>query len=150
MKNIDEIKQISKILTQTAEEVQEILSTEERDNFAIGFLKYVQDTYEKEGDLYFFSKPSINHVSRNIDEVLANFKYFLEQNATLLPIVQPNENSVEALIKTRNERLINSLQKEINCVHTWNPYGMGYQCEHCNFYTGLNTELNQLIKQLLQ
>lgn len=78
MKTIEEVKSIRQTLKETAEEIQEILSTHEQDTFAIGFLKYVEDTYTKLGDQYFFKNPGISHVHRSIDEVLDNYKCLIK------------------------------------------------------------------------
>lgn len=51
-------------------------------------------------------------------------------------------------IVNKNNKLIQNLQKEITCDHSWYKYGYGYKCYKCELYTGLNEGLNSLIKQL--
>ncbi len=37
----------------------------------------------------------------------------------------------------------------MNCKHEWREEGDGYICKKCDFYTGINWELNKLIEKLL-
>lgn len=71
--NIHEIRAACSLLKTTAEEILEILSTEERNKFAIGFIQYVENTYEKRNGEYYYKDILINHVHRNINEVLENY-----------------------------------------------------------------------------
>lgn len=70
---IEDIRAICTELKKTAEEMQEILSNKERNEFAIAFLQYVEMTYEKKGDQYYFKHPLMSHVHRDVNEVLNNF-----------------------------------------------------------------------------
>jgi formate dehydrogenase assembly factor FdhD len=78
---LDEAKLIGEFLLEIAKETHETITaaTEERERFAIGFLKYVEETYTKQGDQYYFKNHN-QHVHRNIIEVMENYKYFLKQH----------------------------------------------------------------------
>ena len=69
---------ISQLLEEKETEETILAAAEERDTFAMGFLRYVEDTYTKKDDQYYF-KHHNQHVSRNLNEVLGNYKYFLER-----------------------------------------------------------------------
>jgi len=77
---LDEVKVICELLKTTAKEVVDIISSAEKDNFAIGFLQYVEKTYFKQDDQYYFKIQGFTHAHRSIDEVMDNYKYFLKQN----------------------------------------------------------------------
>jgi uncharacterized protein YeeX (DUF496 family) len=80
MNNLGEVKAMCQSLKETAEEIQEILSNEQRNNFAIGFLKYVEDTYNKRNDQYYFKNPLISNIHRDLNEVMKNYVGFLNKN----------------------------------------------------------------------
>lgn len=74
----EKAKEIGRLFLEIANETIETIdnSTEDRDKFAIGFLKYVEDTYIKQGDQYYFRAHGLTGVNRNIIEVLDNYKHF--------------------------------------------------------------------------
>lgn len=78
---IDEAKLIGGYLLDIAKETQETIlaATEQQEKFAIGFLKYVEETYTRKEDQYYF-KHHNQHVHRNIFEVMDNYKYFLKRH----------------------------------------------------------------------
>ena len=59
------------------------------------------------------------------------------------------EAKIKDYITKQNIMLIKGYLSEINCKHKWQEYGGGYKCLKCNYYTGLNDTLNNLIKKLL-
>ena len=50
---------------------------------------------------------------------------------------------------TLKERIEGQLRIMV-CKHSWQKYGFGYKCCSCGYYTGLDNELNELIKKELQ
>jgi len=50
---------------------------------------------------------------------------------------------------TLKER-IEGLLRIMVCKHLWQKHGFGYKCETCGYYTGLDNELNELIKKELK
>lgn len=38
-------------------------------------------------------------------------------------------------------------EKITKCNHSFDKFGFGYKCENCGYYTGLFTELNELIEK---
>ena len=76
---LDEAKLIGQYLLEIAKETQEtiIAATEERDEFAIGFLQYVDKMYTKIDGQYYFKIEGFTHAHRNIDEVMDSYKHFL-------------------------------------------------------------------------
>lgn len=79
--NMVEAKALCELLKNTAEEVADTMKNaeNEKEAFAIGFLKYVEETYTRKEDQYYF-KHHNKHVHRNIIEVMENYKYFLKQH----------------------------------------------------------------------
>lgn len=77
---IDEAKFVGEHLLEIARETRDTIlaAIEEKEKFAISFLKYVEDTFIRRDDQYYFKHNQ--HVHRNIIEVMECFKYFLEQN----------------------------------------------------------------------
>ena len=77
---IDEAKVVGAYLLEIANEVQNIISNEEeRDNFAMGFIQYVENTYVKKDNVYYYKNPLISGIHRNLNEVLDNYKHFLRK-----------------------------------------------------------------------
>ena len=37
--------------------------------------------------------------------------------------------------------------RQCNCDHNWQEYGHGYKCTLCDYYTGLNEDVNRLINK---
>lgn len=50
------------------------------------------------------------------------------------------------IIKIMKEDMRESL-KILTCIHSWKKSGHGYKCQHCKYYTGMNTKLNKMIQQ---
>jgi len=50
------------------------------------------------------------------------------------------------IIEQRAESIANDLQIML-CKHVWEKHGYGYKCKKCSEYTGLNNELNSMIKK---
>jgi hypothetical protein len=51
------------------------------------------------------------------------------------------------IIKTELNKQIKELNKIIECNHNFYPYGLGYKCRVCDYYTGLNSHLNAVVKK---
>jgi hypothetical protein len=56
-------------------------------------------------------------------------------------------DKVKAYIAKHCQSQINDYTKKRDCEHTFVLYGHGYKCFRCSKYTGLNSELNDLIKK---
>lgn len=82
LNKIEEAKIIGGFLVEIAKEVTDIISNAEKevDDYAIGFLQYVENTYTKQGDQYYMKIHGLTHVHRSIEEVIYNYKYFLKRN----------------------------------------------------------------------
>lgn len=52
----------------------------------------------------------------------------------------------EKYISNKTKQIIENYLNIINCNHEWKKEGYGYTCIHCDYYTGLDKELNKLIK----
>lgn len=51
------------------------------------------------------------------------------------------------LLNKRLNKDLAFLTIQISCDHLWEEHGHGYQCEKCLYYTGMNTEMNELINK---
>ena len=56
----------------------------------------------------------------------------------------------EAYISKREHQVIKRKLKKAACRHQWKKFGYGYICRHCEYYTGMNTELNRIIRKELK
>jgi len=56
-------------------------------------------------------------------------------------------NKVEQFIASRCKETITKYQKQMDCKHVWYIHGHGYKCDGCDFYTGMNTELNAMVEE---
>lgn len=81
---------------------------------------------------------------------MAKSKKLSPKPALNKPVVKSSNlcGRISEYIQKRNNKITLALQKESRCNHKWNEHGFGYQCAKCNFYTGLNQDLNKLIKKL--
>ena len=52
-------------------------------------------------------------------------------------------------IKAECEQVIVPYRKKAKCKHEWIKHGYGYLCRKCEYYTGLCSILNGLIKKEL-
>lgn len=68
---------------------------------------------------------------------------------TVSPIQQRLKQEVSAYINNRHAQAIQKLIKQMNCAHIWNKYGHGFSCPKCEFYTGMNTNINAKIVKIL-
>jgi hypothetical protein len=57
------------------------------------------------------------------------------------------KDKVKAYIAKSCQRRIDKETKCRDCEHTFVKYGHGYKCFRCGQYTGLDNELNDLIKK---
>jgi len=57
-------------------------------------------------------------------------------------------NKIKLYITEQNIKQISNLTKQIMCKHQWKKNGFGYKCFKCNWYTGLDENLNIMIKKL--
>src|SRR5688500_18020975 len=95
------------------------MSTEERDKFALAFLTYVEDTYRKDGDQYYFKNPGISHVHRNANEVLHNFIHMM----TTENKPESTKEGEESYAKGRFRELINYIENVTKgTVHQYSPH----------------------------
>ena len=58
------------------------------------------------------------------------------------------EDFINNYIKKQNNRVIENLQKQIDCNHIWKEHGLGFVCKKCSYYTGLNHKLNEKLNQI--
>lgn len=56
-------------------------------------------------------------------------------------------SSSKEIINQQLIRNLTEIQVQLHCDHVWIPYGYGYSCDKCKYYTGLNKELNMTIGQ---
>lgn len=61
-----------------------------------------------------------------------------------------NTKLIEQYIQAEAVRDISDRLVKIVCDHKWEKYGHGYLCAKCSYYTGTNSALNKLVKQLPQ
>lgn len=61
-----------------------------------------------------------------------------------------NSQKIKLHIKQKNQCIIDFLRVEMRCKHEWIKWGHGYKCEDCDYYTGMDKTLNQLINKSLK
>lgn len=44
--------------------------------------------------------------------------------------------------------ILDMIREQNNCNHQWAKHQDGFKCENCDYYTGHDLRLNQLIKKL--
>lgn len=64
-------------------------------------------------------------------------------------ILTPSQK-IKLHIKAKNQCIIDFLKEEMKCNHQWERHGHGYKCQNCDYYTGMDTKLNQLINKSLK
>ena len=55
-------------------------------------------------------------------------------------------NKSSLLVRIKLQKRVDDLKIKIDCDHDWQEYGHGYKCTKCNYYTGLDQEINDIIK----
>jgi len=59
------------------------------------------------------------------------------------------EAKVQRYVSRKETKKILESLKKIECAHKWKEAGYGYECKKCDYYTGQDEELNELIKKSL-
>ena len=71
----------------------------------------------------------------------------MAKKKTYTPQLTTNQK-IKLHIKLKNQCIIDCLRTENQCNHQWEKMKVGYRCENCDYYTGHDLRVNQLINKL--
>jgi hypothetical protein len=57
-----------------------------------------------------------------------------------------SSNKSNLIVRMQLDKIVKAKMIQMECIHDWQEYGHGYNCSKCQYYTGQNKDLNEIIR----